>query len=132
MPLIRYEIGDFASPSDQACPCGRGLSILSGVEGRSSEMFRTRDGRMVSGLWFTGVFREIPAVKRFQVRQTDYDAFHVRYTTDSSVAPDILLADMFAKVRDQFGAASRITVVREDEIAPEGSGKFRFLISDVR
>ena len=132
MPLIRYEIGDFASPSEQTCPCGRGLSILAGVEGRSSEMFRTRDGRMVSGLWFTGVFREIPAVKRFQVRQTDYDAFHIRFTSDSNAAPDVLLADAFAKIRAQFGDASRITVVREDEIAQEGSGKFKFLISDVR
>jgi len=132
MPLIRYEIGDFASRSDQACACGRGLSVLAGVEGRSSEMFKTRDGRMVSGLWFNGVFREVPVVKRFQVRQTDYDAFHIRFTTDSSAAPDVLLADVFAKVRRQFGDSSRITVERTDEIVQEGSGKFRFLISDVR
>ena len=132
MPLIRYEIGDFASWSDQRCACGRGLSILAGVEGRSSEMFKTRDGRMVSGLWFTDVLRGLLAVKRFQVRQTDYDAFHIRITTDSDSALDVLLADAFAKIRGHFGDATRITVVRENEIAQEASGKFKFLISDVR
>ena len=34
MPLIRYEIGDYAAPGE-ACPYGRGLPVLRRVLGRT-------------------------------------------------------------------------------------------------
>src|SRR6185295_14515719 len=33
MPLIRYDIGDFAEPGP-ACPCGRALPVLTRIVGR--------------------------------------------------------------------------------------------------
>jgi len=34
MPLIRYELGDEATPGPEQCPCGRGLPLLANVEGK--------------------------------------------------------------------------------------------------
>lgn len=43
MPLIRYEIGDVGVPTDEACVCGRGLPVMSSIEGRVSEFLAVYD-----------------------------------------------------------------------------------------
>jgi phenylacetate-CoA ligase len=130
MPLIRYDLEDFASWADGTCPCGRGLSILAGIEGRRSEMFRTQDGRMVSGLWFTSFMREIPELKRYQVHQTGYRTFRIRIVTDPNLPPEEVLRPAISQIRSRFGEDTSIEIIRETEIKQVGTGKFRFLISD--
>ncbi|MDQ7008381.1 MAG: phenylacetate--CoA ligase family protein, partial [Acidobacteriota bacterium] len=44
MPLIRYEIGDYAELG-APCPCGRGLPVLRRILGRRRNMLVTPDGR---------------------------------------------------------------------------------------
>jgi phenylacetate-CoA ligase len=47
MPLVRYEVGDRGSLSAAGrCACGRGLPVLAGLEGRSSDLLRTQNGRL--------------------------------------------------------------------------------------
>jgi phenylacetate-CoA ligase len=43
MPLVRYEIGDYAV-AGEACSCGRGLMVLREVLGRTRNMLRLPDG----------------------------------------------------------------------------------------
>ena len=44
MPLIRYDIGDMAVPSkNEQCSCGRGLPLISNVEGRENSIIRTNN-----------------------------------------------------------------------------------------
>lgn len=43
MPLIRYEVGDYAEVGE-ACPCGRGLPVLSQVLGRQRNMLHLPNG----------------------------------------------------------------------------------------
>ena len=46
MPLIRYEIGDFAEVGDR-CSCGRGLPVLRRILGRVRNMLTLPDGRLI-------------------------------------------------------------------------------------
>jgi len=43
MPLLRYEIGDYAE-FDGPCACGRGLPVIRRIMGRSRNMLRLPDG----------------------------------------------------------------------------------------
>ena len=53
-PFVRYRTGDVGVLSDHACPCGRGLPILSGDPGRSTDFVdrrrRNRDAWPVADL----------------------------------------------------------------------------------
>jgi phenylacetate-coenzyme A ligase PaaK-like adenylate-forming protein len=40
MPLVRYEIGDYAIASNDLCSCGRTLPVLGKVIGRGINLFR--------------------------------------------------------------------------------------------
>ena len=48
MPLIRYEIGDYAIASNDLCTCGRTLPVLGKVIGRGINLFRLPGGRLKS------------------------------------------------------------------------------------
>ena len=43
MPLIRYRLGDVGMPSDKVCDCGRGLPLMSSIEGRVSDFMAVYD-----------------------------------------------------------------------------------------
>jgi phenylacetate-CoA ligase len=70
-PFIRYVNGDLAVglPRDR-CSCGRWLSRLKGVEGRSADTLRDGQGRPVGGIFFPVLFSGLAdKVRRFQVVQ---------------------------------------------------------------
>jgi len=46
MPLIRYELGDYAVPGP-ACDCGRGLGVIDRILGRTRNMFLRPDGQQM-------------------------------------------------------------------------------------
>lgn len=46
MPFIRYEIGDVGRPSNEVCGCGRGLPLMSSIEGRVSQFMAVYDKRL--------------------------------------------------------------------------------------
>jgi phenylacetate-CoA ligase len=73
-PLLRYRVGDAASWAvEQACPCGRQMPILEGIEGRYEDMCVTPDGRRV--LRFDTVFKGVSAIREAQVVQERRDFF---------------------------------------------------------
>lgn len=76
-PLIRYQIGDAARWAvDQACPCGRAMPILEGVEGRFEDICYTPDGREM--LRFDTVFKGVESIREAQVVQKELDFFIIR------------------------------------------------------
>jgi len=46
MPFIRYSMGDVGRPSEEDCVCGRGLPLMSSVEGRFSDFMAVYDKRL--------------------------------------------------------------------------------------
>ncbi len=78
MPLVRYRVGDrgAVSATDSTCACGRTLPTLACVEGRITDMLRTRDGRRIA--WFNPVFAGLP-VREAQIIQEALDLVRVRF-----------------------------------------------------
>jgi phenylacetate-CoA ligase len=130
MPFIRYTLADVASwvPAYD-CPCGRAHPMLSVVEGRHNDMFRTRDGRMVWGgianpLW------GMSGVTQFQFIQKTYDLVHVRIVTKRSLQPDEL-ARVERAVQTALGSQVRVDFEFPEAIPTDKSGKYRYQICEV-
>ena len=78
MPLIRYELGDYAA-AGAPCDCGRGLPVLARIHGRRRNMLVLPDGRrhwpsMPSALWLS-----VAPIEQFQVIQVDPGTLEVAY-----------------------------------------------------
>lgn len=84
MPLIRYELGDYATVG-QSCACGRTLPTLERIAGRERNMLRLPGG---GRRWPTvGLlpYREVAPVRRFQMIQHSLEEVEVRLVTDRTL-----------------------------------------------
>ena len=76
-PLIRYRTRDMAAwASDQACPCGRGMPILEGIEGRVEDAVIAPDGSIMKR--FHRVFNGVEHLREAQIVQEELNRFLIR------------------------------------------------------
>jgi phenylacetate-CoA ligase len=126
MPFIRYRMGDIARVAPSNCACGCTLQVLEEFVGRTGEVFKTRDGRMIPPNFWCRLFmaREIPgAVVRFQVM----------YTKDSNIVVRLVRGRTFMTsteeylnrvMRNNFSPATEFRIEFVDEIKASVSGKY--------
>jgi phenylacetate-CoA ligase len=132
MPFINYDLGDIAVPGPP-CRCGRGLPVLERLEGRASELIRTRD-RVVSaatlGYYVTDICRAAPYVREFQAVQEGQRSIVLRVVPTSRFGPHAGDA-LRARVQDLLGPDLMVRVEAVDRIPREPSGK-RLIIKALR
>lgn len=73
VPLIRYRIGDLATAVEQApCPCGRELSQVGEIQGRTQALVYCQDGTVLPGTFFAHFFKDYDSqLEAFQVVQEE-------------------------------------------------------------
>jgi phenylacetate-CoA ligase len=134
MPLIRFDIGDMAVPSDRVCPCGRGLPLMEKVVGRTVNVFKTAAGVLVDGEYFTHLFYGIAEIKKFQVVQTGLKDIEIKYVINDAVPlkdMEPTLRGMREKILVVMGADCAVKFHELSDIAPSASGKYIYTISDI-
>jgi phenylacetate-CoA ligase len=122
MPLIRYEIGDYAEAGG-SCSCGRGLPVLKRILGRVRNALRIADGgRRWPDFGLAKKYRDLPAVQ-LQVVQTALDALELRVVPGEgfSATDEARLLGYF---RDWAGPQFRISLRVVEEIPRGPGGKF--------
>jgi phenylacetate-CoA ligase len=76
-PLIRYHLGDIVRPTPALCPCGRGLPVITLIEGRCDERVRLPDGATIPGLHLTLGLRLLTPIREFRITQASTGALQV-------------------------------------------------------
>jgi phenylacetate-CoA ligase len=127
MPFIRYDIGDVGKPSSKSCECGRNLPLMESIEGRTYEIFVTRDGSFTTLRDFDTFFETIP-VKEFQIIQNTLDEIHVKIVKDKGYTQR---HTAFIENNLKWAGKAKIVVETVDSIPFEKSGKKKYLVSKV-
>jgi len=130
-PFIRYKTGDIGVVSDEGCPCGRGLSVLKSVEGRSTDFIVTSDGKIMHGLSLIYVMRETEGVEEFKIVQEDYDRIELFLAVNEKFTEE-REEDIKKGFSRRLGADVKVDIIYTDRILPERSGKFRYVESKVK
>jgi phenylacetate-CoA ligase len=124
MPLLRYEIGDYAEPGGP-CPCGRGLPVLRRILGRTRNMLVTPDGRRY---WPTFGNRQIPEVApvvQHQFVQVGPTTIEARLVAERPLTDDEC-ARFTALVRSRLPYPFDVRLRFVDSIPRSPSHKFEF------
>ena len=131
MPFLRYRIGDRGALSDEPCPCGRPLPLLRELQGRANDFLIGRDGRMIHSSTANYVLREIPALRQYQLRQRADHHFdlHMVLHRPLTETERTRIRDGLLRVVDE---PVQVNLIEQDSIAPEKSGKYRWVISEAR
>jgi phenylacetate-CoA ligase len=69
MPLIRFDIGDYAQVGDDHCACGRNSPYLSNIAGREIEFLQLPDGRRISPYMLTTAVEAVPGLLKYRFIQ---------------------------------------------------------------
>ncbi|HEV2622964.1 MAG TPA: phenylacetate--CoA ligase family protein [Frateuria sp.] len=128
MPLLRYANGDMATAGDDTCPCGRGLPLLSRVDGRVLDAIRTPDGRLLPGEFFPHMLKDVPGLKRFQLVQRELDRLELSLVC-SEAFDDASLAYIRREVAKVAGERVGLECRIVDDIPLTPSGKLRVTVS---
>lgn len=129
-PFIRYRTGDVVKRSGRADPGGRGLEVLDAVVGRQTDFIVAADGRIMHALAVIYVLRAIPGVAQFKLIQHAVDQLEVQVVPDARWS-DVAREAVLSGLRARLGPTLRVDLKLLDAIAPEASGKHRYVVSHV-
>lgn len=128
MPLIRYDIGDIAQESTK-------WGYLKKIEGRESEVFRNRKGKVIPGLLFVhflGVVMNEGAIKQFQMIQKDYEDIEIKVVVGDRDEFENMKKDVQELVDKAMETKCNIIWEEVDNIPPLKSGKYMYIKSEVK
>ena len=129
MPLIRYDIRDYAEPGEP-CPCGRGLPTIRRVVDRLRNMLVLPNGDKRWPLTGFHDFRDIAPIRQYQLVQKSLDLIEVRFVVDRqlNVAEEDQLR---AVIQNALGHPFEIFFRYVDEMPKTAGGKFEEFISEI-
>jgi len=122
MPLIRYEIGDYAE-AGELCACGRGLPVIRRVMGRVRNMVRLPGG--VRHWPSLGMLSAMPAglIRQFQCVQRSLQQIDVRLVAARPLSVDEE-AQLRAGIQEKLGYSFDLAIVYCEKLERGGGGKF--------
>lgn len=129
MPLIRYDIGDFAEIGE-ACPCGRGLPVLKNVMGRVRAMLTLRDGSRIRPDFGGPYFRDVADIRQYQIVQKSRDKLEVKLVAPGGLS-DSEARNLRQKILAQLGHPFELIFSFHDEIPRSAGGKYEDFLSEI-
>jgi phenylacetate-CoA ligase len=133
-PLIRYVNGDVAVAGEPGrCGCGRGLTKLRQIEGRTTETMYDGTGRPVGGLVFNILFSSIGHVARsFQVVQRADGTVVFKVVPYLGTALPAREEQILREHAARYLPGARFEIAVVDEIPLTAAGKRRVVVVEAR
>ncbi len=127
MPLIRYEIGDYAEVGPP-CSCGRGLPTLKAIHGRSRNLLTLPDGTRHWPTFLKVKVEEFPAIRQFQFIQNDLYNIELKIFSDKPLHKDDE-EKLRLGIQESFGYKFNVTFSYFNKRLPvNANGKFEEFI----
>lgn len=127
-PFIRYLTGDLAVVRPPGrCPCGRWLTLLDRVEGRTTDTLRDAVGRPVSGLFFNVLFASLAReVRGFQVVQRRNGTIELKLVPTDHFGDGVL--ERVQRNTQKFIPGVELRVELVPELPVDRGGKLRVVV----
>ncbi|HYC31461.1 MAG TPA: hypothetical protein VEB59_04185 [Gemmatimonadales bacterium] len=130
MPLVRYRMGDMAARVPGRCECGRGLALMTRVQGRTAHVIRRPNGAPITTPLVTSLFGRVDAhdwVRQYQLREEPGHALRFlvvprREPTESQ------LSNLVNSVQRGIGPDFRTTIEFVDHIPSAPGGKRQYVV----
>lgn len=122
-PFIKYRIGDRVTIGHGTARCGRGLSDIVQIEGRSTDVLDLPEGKSISGMVFSFTPGDTPGVRQYQIWQPVLNRLQVVVRCDGHFPYRQILNEL-----QPVFPAVEIEVHRVNAIAPGASGKLHLIV----
>jgi phenylacetate-CoA ligase len=122
--LLNYRLGDLGALSEQSCPCGRTLPLLTELRGRVEDVLQTANGGLVHPRVLWGAVKKHPAVIRYQLVEREPGRFELSLMTTTRDAYDRDAAVLGRALSDLLEGAP-IATRYSPELGVREAAKFR-------
>lgn len=126
VPLLRYEIGDYAIASDKTCECGRTLPLVESLTGRYLERVFTHDGRAVSQMRFSVKLGKNIRMTQFVQEKIGEVDFYIVPDKNYSAEDN---QEMFDDLKRAFGEGMTFRIHIVPDVPYHEPGKYRFVVN---
>ena len=131
MPIIRYKIGDAGVPSEEQCPCGRGLPLMDMIEGRVDDFLVLPSGKIISPRNIN-LLEYANGITSYKIIQEKRDKITVQLLKAKDFSQNTITEVKEIIKRGLLGEEINIDVEIVDEIPRDPSGKIRAVISKAK
>lgn len=131
MPFIRYELGDVLNFHGAGCSCGRGLSSIGKIEGRTHDFLSTTDGRPIPGEFIPHLFQKAQGFDRYFVHQFSGYEIEVSIVRNEHYS-DSEIQKLIELMKEILGNDMQINFAPVEKIELSPTGKLSFIKSDVK
>jgi phenylacetate-CoA ligase len=129
MPLIRYEIGDYALWGD-ACPCGRSLPVLKKIIGRKRNMLVMPNGETRWPGFISSKWAKIESIRQVQAIQRTKTDIEVKLVVGSELSINERKS-LEEKIASDFENQFNLSFCYVSEIPRTEGGKYEDFMSEV-
>jgi phenylacetate-CoA ligase len=129
--LLNYKLGDVVTRGNLACPCGRTLPKIENIRGRSGDLVRLPDGRIMHGLVAAEPLIAIQGLRQFQIVQQAHDRFVLRVVANTGLDKLQTSVTLANALRSKVGDRASVEVEWMDTIPPGANGKVKSVISEL-
>jgi phenylacetate-CoA ligase len=126
MPLIRYEIGDYAEVGEP-CNCGRGLPVINKILGREQDILVLPDGTQtwtLLGSPDVRDFMKMAPIQQYQFAHTAAEQIEVRLIVARPLTSDEE-ANIMSWVKKKFTWPFKVSFSYPSELPLTKAGKFK-------
>jgi phenylacetate-coenzyme A ligase PaaK-like adenylate-forming protein len=123
--MLRFDVGDLARVDEkQSCPCGRNSGIIaSAIEGRFINATLDCAGRLVTLRRLDDTMGSIKDLDEYRLDQSAPGVYNVHLSSRRNDKGK-LSREVAGKLHEIYGKAAEISIVYEDFLCPEDSGKY--------
>lgn len=129
MPLIRYDIGDYAE-SGVDCPCGRGLPVIRRIMGRQRNMLKLPDGTEHWPSFPEDQWVGIAPIQQLQVVQKRLDEVVLKIKSERALTEAEMLS-LIEIFKTTLAFPYRISIEQVSSIPRGKNAKFEDFISEI-
>ena len=123
--MIRYDIGDTGTLTAQS---SWKKPILASLTGRTNDVAKLADGKVVPGLTFYYVTKSIiedaGTIKEFIIIQTGIETFKIEYVSEKEFSPT-QIQKILAAIETFVGKDLKVSFERKDILQRNKSGKLK-------
>jgi phenylacetate-CoA ligase len=128
MPLIRYETGDVGISSDEPCPCGRGLPLMSCREGQANTFIVTGSGKLVSPCLLVNILKVIPGIVQYKLVQERKGELKIQLSKGKVFSSETV-NHLVKGLKEALGDGMNIEIRVVEKIPPDPPGRIHSIIS---
>jgi phenylacetate-CoA ligase len=130
MPLLRYQPGDVVKNSfnNHPCSCGRTSPRIGSIIGKTTDILKFSNGRMLGGPSFPQLFRLFPLIK-WQLVQNELNSLDVNIIPAKDFTPDHENT-ILELMKNHCGLNVKVSVNIVDKVDIPRSGKQRIIINN--